>query len=532
MEFRRFPFDRQMLYIDVYGICNAEFTPSGTTARVAGGGPRDTAPGDDVSGWRVVGYPAIIAYHFSASDVLRQAEGMHPDDPAPFPVLGSNVASVEKPLGSASAGAKEFPGGEGARSAGPHGSAGAPSGSALAADLPGAGTAGRGAANQGAGPAGRGAAASQGASGPKSASGPGVGVAPSGVSYASSGSTVGNSVDNVTAPLLDNATGSLTLVNNSFVIQLVVDRNSSFYVFSIIVPMVLLVLMSCGVFLISPQDVATRVGTLLTLFLTLVALQFVANTGLPSSTYITSLQVFIIMSESFVALAGFESLFLYWLQRDDVKKRRQHASLRATVGAAQAGIRMQAAAARFAGTLSRPPAGTGTSVVTQHSNAPALDAWRCSQEGPSSDSSHPGNGPLGHDGEAVAGDHVADVNRGLHDGEMSGGGPMGSTASTASHEETLRGIACNEVALNGITVGHGGAGPHLSHLLADSSCGCGCSAGRSWLRQKIVHLAGATKRWWKDVRCGDEDALAKMDWVCFFAFPALYAVVFTIVFKS
>eukprot|EP00899_Mesostigma_viride_P008968 jgi/Mesvir1/18072/Mv09378-RA.2 len=659
------PFARQLL-VAQHGICNTEFTPSGTTSDVAGGGPRDTAPGNDVSGWRLVGDTDIIAYHFSAVDVVRQAKGTHPLDPAPFPVkmphasagtartsgvgttptstAGTSPTSIpetmeaypliggvgtyaEEPTrGSSSAanasGGHESPGpgvvpvplvgdtrGEtvqhsshaaggsassqeveknavkrepgapgggqdvegllhrdrngshlasprvggrhvaSARPLGGHGldpaaarpdpavpsslryepspagSPGAPGGSAAVPRVgpasPGAEhTAGRAAASQGKGVSGSGPASGEWM---RPASRPGIPFAGSRAGYASGGSPLVYN-DSGGGHLIFNTSGSSNWVqNNSFVIQLVVDRNSSFYVFSIMVPMVLLVFMSCGVFVVSPADVSTRLGTLLTLFLTLVALQFVANTDLPSSTYITSLQVFLIMSESFVALAVVESLFVYWLQRDDVKKRRQHASLRGSVGAAQAGIRMQAAAERFAVTLAPAPEPSGSAALelrpflggpswagdsSSHSNTAAAIA--------------PSTGLLlGHgQGQGVAGDLAssgADPDGGVHRSD-SGGGPIGSEASLARGDVVL-GMAGREVEV---------CRPVSPLTSAEPCCAWGCN-GRSWLRVKLGHLGHATKGWWKDMRCGDEDALAKMDWICLFVFPILYVIVFIIV---
>ena len=51
----------------------------------------------------------------------------------------------------------------------------------------------------------------------------------------------------------------------------------------------------------------------MTLFLALAAIQFVVDSGMPSSSYVTSLQQLTLVSYLFLVLVGLENIVIWWL---------------------------------------------------------------------------------------------------------------------------------------------------------------------------------------------------------------------------
>jgi hypothetical protein len=85
-------------------------------------------------------------------------------------------------------------------------------------------------------------------------------------------------------------------------VTLKVDRESGFYVWKILVPLVLLVAISWSVFWMSGESLAARIGILFTGILAVVAYQFVINAVLPKVTYFTLWDTLLLLL-SFVLMA-------------------------------------------------------------------------------------------------------------------------------------------------------------------------------------------------------------------------------------
>lgn len=73
-------------------------------------------------------------------------------------------------------------------------------------------------------------------------------------------------------------------------------RISVYFVITAILPIVINTLLSLLVFSVSPRHLDTRLGIVVTLFLSLTALQFVINAALPSSATVVPTQQLIIVS--------------------------------------------------------------------------------------------------------------------------------------------------------------------------------------------------------------------------------------------
>ena len=83
---------------------------------------------------------------------------------------------------------------------------------------------------------------------------------------------------------------------SELVVTLDVDRESGFYVWKILVPLVLLVAISWSVFWMSGESLAARIGISFTGILTVVAYQFVIDRVLPKVSYFTLWDTIVLLS--------------------------------------------------------------------------------------------------------------------------------------------------------------------------------------------------------------------------------------------
>jgi len=78
--------------------------------------------------------------------------------------------------------------------------------------------------------------------------------------------------------------------------QITLERIANFYLIKVIIPVLVMVLLACGAFLISPADFDARLGLTVTLLLTVVAYTFIAGENLPVLSYLTFTDVFLVLS--------------------------------------------------------------------------------------------------------------------------------------------------------------------------------------------------------------------------------------------
>ena len=89
----------------------------------------------------------------------------------------------------------------------------------------------------------------------------------------------------------------------SFAFVFVAKRKLGFYIWKIILPLILIVMMSWIVFWINPEQFALQIGVSTTSMLTLIAYRFVMVELLPNISYLTRIDYFIIGSTLLVFLA-------------------------------------------------------------------------------------------------------------------------------------------------------------------------------------------------------------------------------------
>lgn len=78
-----------------------------------------------------------------------------------------------------------------------------------------------------------------------------------------------------------------------FVLKICGDRLSRFYVYTMILPLVVITIMSFAAFYIEPGNFATRLGVASTSMLTVITYRVAAGQILPRTSYFTDLDIFI-----------------------------------------------------------------------------------------------------------------------------------------------------------------------------------------------------------------------------------------------
>ena len=85
-----------------------------------------------------------------------------------------------------------------------------------------------------------------------------------------------------------------------------VERDASFFIFKVILPLILIVLMSWMVFWIDPSLVASQISVSVTAMLTIIAYRFALAGLLPRLNFLTSLDYFVLVSTMVVFLSMME----------------------------------------------------------------------------------------------------------------------------------------------------------------------------------------------------------------------------------
>jgi len=110
------------------------------------------------------------------------------------------------------------------------------------------------------------------------------------------------------------------LVYSSYVFEFTASRNVQHYIWKVILPLVLIVIMSWAVFWITPNDAGPQISIAVTSMLTLIAYRFAIDNQLPPLPYTTNLDAFILMSTVLVFFSFIEVLVTTILE--DQKRNR------------------------------------------------------------------------------------------------------------------------------------------------------------------------------------------------------------------
>ena len=96
--------------------------------------------------------------------------------------------------------------------------------------------------------------------------------------------------------------------NASMSFEITAERKSSYYIFSFMIPFVLIIMMSMGVFWLNPKQPAPQVSVAVTSMLTLIAYRFTIADSLPKISYLTRMDIFIFCSSVLIFLTFSEAI--------------------------------------------------------------------------------------------------------------------------------------------------------------------------------------------------------------------------------
>ena len=94
---------------------------------------------------------------------------------------------------------------------------------------------------------------------------------------------------------------------------------TQYYVFTVLLPMACIGYLGFAIFFFPPSDVVTRFQSIITLFLALMALQYVINDSLPASSYTLPSQQFIVATYVLYMLL---TLWTFFVNKYDLTKQR------------------------------------------------------------------------------------------------------------------------------------------------------------------------------------------------------------------
>lgn len=100
---------------------------------------------------------------------------------------------------------------------------------------------------------------------------------------------------------------------NGIELSLDVKRDTNYFKYKVILPLILIVMMSWMVFWIDPSLVASQISVSVTAMLTMIAYRFALAGYIPKLGYLTSLDIFVVVSTLAVFIAMLEVIFTAYL---------------------------------------------------------------------------------------------------------------------------------------------------------------------------------------------------------------------------
>ncbi len=94
-------------------------------------------------------------------------------------------------------------------------------------------------------------------------------------------------------------------------IQIDIERNFQYYIFKIICPIILILLVSWSVFWIHPKELESKLTITIVCLLSLIAYNFVIDNDLPKLSYLTIIDYIVLLSYAFATLPNFISIYSY-----------------------------------------------------------------------------------------------------------------------------------------------------------------------------------------------------------------------------
>lgn len=101
--------------------------------------------------------------------------------------------------------------------------------------------------------------------------------------------------------------------NDALVIELLLDRKSGYYVFKIIIPIILILMICWSATWINPREIESRLTITIVCLLSLIAYNFVIDSELPKLEYLTIMDLIILISYVYAAIPNFLSIYSFKL---------------------------------------------------------------------------------------------------------------------------------------------------------------------------------------------------------------------------
>ena len=98
-------------------------------------------------------------------------------------------------------------------------------------------------------------------------------------------------------------------------VEIGIERAYGYYLTKVLLLLVILVMMSWVVFVFPTDDLSGRSGTTMTLFLAAIAFNFIISATLPKVSYMTKMDIYLLVCYAFIFLSVVQSGIVYTLAR-------------------------------------------------------------------------------------------------------------------------------------------------------------------------------------------------------------------------
>ena len=102
-------------------------------------------------------------------------------------------------------------------------------------------------------------------------------------------------------------------------IELEIERKHGYYIFKVILPMLLILMVCWSVVWVDPRELEARLTITIVCLLSLIAYNFVIDSELPKLEYLTVLDWIILISYVYATIPNFLSVISFRVQKTDIE---------------------------------------------------------------------------------------------------------------------------------------------------------------------------------------------------------------------
>lgn len=106
---------------------------------------------------------------------------------------------------------------------------------------------------------------------------------------------------------------NLSIYNDGIEITLTIERKSSYYIFKVIFPIILILMICWSAVWIDPKEIESRLTITIVCLLSLIAYNFVIDSDMPKLEYLTIMDYIILISYVYAAIPNFLSIYSFQL---------------------------------------------------------------------------------------------------------------------------------------------------------------------------------------------------------------------------